>query len=182
MTLLLLLSLTTAVLSWDAPTENVDGTPLPKCVDVAEGVDCLDGYTIYYGTAPRVYDQPTIPLDETADTHEVAPSTVGTYFFAITAIDDEGNESAFSNEVSKEIIESLEPLPPVLLLQEEAVFTVKMQPDVFLLFNVGTVPAGTLCDLNSGAPRGYGVVPNAEVVWTSPTGPRPIAVVARCDG
>lgn len=179
--ILLLLSLTVMTLSWDRPFENVDGTPLPKCVDVAAGVDCLDSYTIYYGTASRTYDQPTITVDETVQTYDVAPTTVGTYYFVLTASDREGNESAFSNEVSKEIVEESIPLPPIILVEDEVVFTVVKQPDRFVLLPIGTVPAGTQCDPNNSV-NGYGVVPNTAVIWTSPTGPRPIVVVARCDG
>ncbi len=186
MTLLLLLSLTVAYLSWDAPIENVDGSPLIKCVDrtpeeVTAELDCLDGYTIYYGTSPRVYDQPEILLNETVQDYVVEPSTVGTYFFTLTANDLDGNESAFSNEVSKLIEETSIPLPPIILAQDEVVFTVIKQPNRFVLLPIGTVPAGTECDPNNST-NGHGAVPTAAVVWTSPTGSRPIVVVAQCDG
>ena len=76
-----------ATLSWNANTES----------DVA-------GYKIYRANASGAYGAPlgTVP---TATTSYVANGLQAgtTYFFAITAYDSAGNESAFSNEVSKSI-------------------------------------------------------------------------------
>lgn len=75
-----------ATLSWDAPTTNADGTPLTD----------LGGYKVYYGTASRVYGT---PIDvKNVLTYKVIGVTKGTYF-AVTAYDTSGNESAYSNEV-----------------------------------------------------------------------------------
>ena len=80
-----------ARLSWVAPTENVDGTPLED----------LAGYRIYHGTASRDYAAPPIAVtDPSAVSYELT-LTSGTHYVAMTAIDAEGNESAFSNEVVK---------------------------------------------------------------------------------
>lgn len=106
----------TATLSWKAPTENADGTSLTG----------LAGYKVYYGTASGNYNlQPvTLPIgsnrltctnkddnnDGITDRTEctVIVGTVeglisGTYYFAVTTYDTSGNESEFSNEVSKTI-------------------------------------------------------------------------------
>jgi hypothetical protein len=82
-----------AELSWDAPTENVDGTPLTD----------LAGFNLYWGNASRQYDSSVALKTPGALSYriELAP---GTYYFSMTAIDVDGNESAFSNEVSKLII------------------------------------------------------------------------------
>ncbi len=201
MTPLLLLSLMTSMLTWEIPVEYVlkagqtTPDPLPRCVDV-EGQDppvtkCLDQINIFHGMeveldpegAPGVMgyvlDQIAV-VDETLQEFEVVETVPGKWFYAVTAVDREGSESAESGHVSKVLTDDV-PLPPVIIPQEGAVFTVKMQPDVFLLFNVGIVPAGTECFLDRGAPTGYGVVPNDEVVWTDPLGPKPIAVVALCE-
>jgi hypothetical protein len=81
-----------ASLSWDAPTENVDGTPL----------DDLAGFNLYWGAASRTYGVPVALSDPNATSHSIELSA-GTYYFAMTALDLDGNESAFSNEVSKVI-------------------------------------------------------------------------------
>ena len=197
MTPLLLLGLTVGALSWEAPIEYVleagqtVADPLPRCVDVdpANPTDrCLDKFRIFHGMEIEisegvmgyVFDQPVIEVDETVLNYVVEPTVEGKYFFAVSAVDREGAESELSNTVSKLITDGAL-LPPVMLVEERAVFTVKMQPDVFLLFNVGIVPAGTECFLDRGAPTGYGVVPNDEVIWTDPLGPKPIAVVTLCE-
>lgn len=79
-----------ATLSWEAPTTNADGTPLTD----------LAGYKIYYGQEPIKYN-------ETIDVGNVTTYTVSnlssdtTYYFAVTAYNRNGNESEFSEEVSK---------------------------------------------------------------------------------
>ena len=90
-----------ATLTYDAPTTNVDGTQLTD----------LSGYKVYYGTSPRNY---TILIDvgsalcqniggKTECTYTVESLISGTYYFAVTAYDTEGDMSVYSNEVSKTI-------------------------------------------------------------------------------
>ncbi len=62
------------------------------------------GYRVYYGTAPRTYDQVRgSGLDAQGATRFVVQDLVPgqRYYFAVTAYDAAGNESAFSTEVSK---------------------------------------------------------------------------------
>lgn len=80
-----------ATLSWDAPTTNVDGTPLTD----------LGGYKVYCGTASRVYGAP-VDVGKVL-TYKVINLSEGTKYFAVTAYDISGNESEYSNEVSKMI-------------------------------------------------------------------------------
>lgn len=81
----------TATLTWDAPTENADGTTL---VDLA-------GYRIYYGTFSGSY---TIPIDAgNVTTYTFTGLSTGTYYFAVTAYDTSGNEGAYSIEVNRSI-------------------------------------------------------------------------------
>jgi hypothetical protein len=76
--------------SWSEPSFNVDGTPLKD----------LSGFNIYYGTASRLYDG-SIDVGNVS-TARVSNLTDGlTYYFALTAYDLSGNESEYSNEVSK---------------------------------------------------------------------------------
>jgi ABC-type oligopeptide transport system substrate-binding subunit len=81
-----------ASVAWEAPANNVDGTPLTD----------LAGYKIYYGLSSGSY----------AATVDVGPATAysvtdlgpGTYFIAVTAYNGDGVESAHSEEVSKTIL------------------------------------------------------------------------------
>ena len=79
-----------AKLSWQAPTTNEDGTPLTD----------LAGYKLYYSKTQGNYLAPV-------DVHNVLTHTItlgdGTWYFVVTAYDTSGNESAYSNEVSKTI-------------------------------------------------------------------------------
>lgn len=78
-----------ATLTWDANSE----------LDLA-------GYRVYYGTTPGVYIQAKgegINVGNTT-TYQVIDLQVGTqYYFAVTAYDTLGNESDYSDEVSKTI-------------------------------------------------------------------------------
>jgi len=77
-------------LRWSAPLVNADGTPLRD----------LAGFKIYYGNVSHSYDG-------SIDVGNVTFSVVGnlgdglTYYFSITAYDTSGNESGYSNEVSR---------------------------------------------------------------------------------
>jgi hypothetical protein len=76
--------------SWSAPTENVDGTPL----------DDLNGYRVYYGDFSGSYVGSQEVADSLATTTNLTLAA-GQYYVAMTAIDIDGNESDFSNEVLK---------------------------------------------------------------------------------
>jgi hypothetical protein len=77
-------------LSWVAPTENVDGSPLTD----------LAAYRVYYGEASRAYTAQR-HIDDRTQTSTTITLPSGDYFVAMTALDAEGNESAYSNEVLK---------------------------------------------------------------------------------
>jgi hypothetical protein len=76
-------------LSWDAPTNNTDGSSLTD----------LAGYKIYYGPSSGNYTNSFNVGNSTSYT--LNNLTTGTYYFAITAYNVAGYESTFSNEVSK---------------------------------------------------------------------------------
>ena len=84
---------TTAVapLVWTAPTTNSDGTQLTD----------LMGFKVYYGTASRTYTHVIDVQNVTSYTVNNLPA--GTYYFAITAYNSLGNNSDYSNEVSRTI-------------------------------------------------------------------------------
>jgi hypothetical protein len=78
------------VLRWQAPTQNVDGTPLTD----------LAGYVIYWGSSSRNYTG-SQTINSSTVTQWEATVAPGTYYFAMTAFDAENNESSYSNEVLK---------------------------------------------------------------------------------
>lgn len=80
-----------ATLSWMAPTQNDDDTPLTD----------LAGYWLSYGTSPTALAQ-TIQVTGTRYTiSELAP---GTYYFAVRAFTASGRDSDPSNVVSKVVL------------------------------------------------------------------------------
>ena len=80
-----------ATVSWDIPTSNADGSPLTD----------LDGFNVHYGPASRSYTRLEVVNDETLSSVVIEDLEPGTWFFAVTAFDRAGNESAPSSEVSK---------------------------------------------------------------------------------
>jgi hypothetical protein len=83
----------TATLAWDAPTSNVDGTPLAS----------LAGYRINYGTNVAVLDHSIVINDGGATTYNVQALAPGTWYFAIQAVAASGTESIQSEVASATI-------------------------------------------------------------------------------
>ena len=81
-------------LSWTAPTTRADGTPLTASQ--------LSGYRVYYTASGTPANADTmIPISGGSKTSTtVALPAAGEYAFAITAIDQSGLESSFSDPVS----------------------------------------------------------------------------------
>ena len=75
-------------LSWAAPTENSDGSPL---IDLA-------GYKIYYGRSSGEYDHEVRLESPGYTTYVVEQLVPDTYYFAATAFNSIGVESGFSAE------------------------------------------------------------------------------------
>ncbi len=82
----------TVTLAWLAPTHNVDGTPLTD----------LAGYRIYYGSMSGAYTD-VLEVTLSSSTRQSLILSSGSYYFAMTAVDASGNESAYSNELMKSI-------------------------------------------------------------------------------
>ncbi|HBI23069.1 MAG TPA: hypothetical protein DDX84_02410 [Nitrospiraceae bacterium] len=78
-------------LHWEPPTTNVDGTELND----------LAGFKIYYGIISGEYTEVTDIKNPNAIEYMIENLPPGTYYFAATAYDIYGNESSYSNEVSK---------------------------------------------------------------------------------
>jgi hypothetical protein len=80
-------------LVWEAPVPTTESPAIPV------------GYRIHYGTASHAYTKvDAVPLQTE---WIVSGLTKGTWYFAATAIDADGNESDYSNEVSQVIAGNL---------------------------------------------------------------------------
>lgn len=75
-------------ISWLRPSENVDGSALQDLVS----------FGIYIGIGSGLYDQYAEVLDPHA-TSAFVPLAPGEYYIVMTAVDVDGNESAYSNEI-----------------------------------------------------------------------------------
>ena len=80
-------------------------TPTPATASLAwDATSGVTGYRLYYGTGPHTYDQALgsgIAVGN-ATSYTVSGLKGATlYYFAVTSVDSNGNESPFSNEVSK---------------------------------------------------------------------------------
>lgn len=82
-------------LVWDANTET----------DLA-------GYKMYWGDVSGSYGTPVDVGLVTEHPLDLSEWTDGVYYFAVTAYDNRGNESGYSNEVSYEV-DHTAPTPPV---------------------------------------------------------------------
>jgi chitodextrinase len=71
-------------LAWDAPTTNVDGSPLTN----------LAGYWLYYGTSSGVFTT-NVNIGNVA-TYTVSNLSYGTYYFAVKAYNSNNNFSDYS--------------------------------------------------------------------------------------
>lgn len=84
-------ALGTVTLSWLAPTENSDGSPL---MDLA-------GYKIYFRKNSGSYNQEIQIDNPSITTYVVEQLSPATYYFAATAFNSSGVESSFSAEVTR---------------------------------------------------------------------------------
>jgi len=87
-------ALGTATLSWSAPTQNTDGSPL---IDLA-------GYKVYWGTNPGNYTNSVRINNPGLTTYLVENLTPATWYFSATAFDADGVESEFASPASKRIM------------------------------------------------------------------------------
>lgn len=80
----------TATLSWQAPTENTDGTPLTN----------LAGYYIDYGSQSQTYTTTIQITNPSLTSYVVENLAPGTYYFVVTAYNSTGQDSGDSNQAS----------------------------------------------------------------------------------
>lgn len=82
-----------ASLSWTAPTQNTDGTPVTD----------LAGYHIYFGTSVAALNSLIDVPGAAATEYEISNLSSGTYYFIVVAYNSLGFESPASNQASKTI-------------------------------------------------------------------------------
>ena len=82
-----------ATISWTAPTENEDNSPLTD----------LAGYIIYYGTQAGQYTNTIYVDDPNTTSYEVKNLSPGTYYFAIVAFNYDGGQSDLSEMEAKTV-------------------------------------------------------------------------------
>jgi hypothetical protein len=80
-----------AILSWDSPDKNADGTPLTD----------LAGFKVHYGGQSGQYTEVLDVGPATTCTLNSLPC--GRYYFTVSAYDKSGNESQLCSEVWKDV-------------------------------------------------------------------------------
>lgn len=79
-------------ISWVAPTEREDGTP----ISLSE----IAGYRVYYGPTSGGYTGRFDILDSSANETGVSDLPPGRYYIAVTTLDTYGLESVLSEEIT----------------------------------------------------------------------------------
>jgi hypothetical protein len=82
-----------AELTWTAPTENTDGSP----------VTGLAGYRIYYGSSAEEMTNIITVSGSTSTSYQLAGLAEGTYYFSIVAYNLAGLESGVSSVIDQKI-------------------------------------------------------------------------------
>jgi hypothetical protein len=82
-----------AMLSWTPPTQNTDGSALTN----------LAGYRVYWGTSQGNYTNSTT-ISSGLSSYVVDQLTPATWYFALTAVNSAGAESAYSNIATKQVL------------------------------------------------------------------------------
>jgi hypothetical protein len=170
-----------ATLTWAPPTINTDGSVLTN----------LASYKLYYGTnSANLINVATI-ANPTVTTSVIDKLTDGTWYFAVTAVNSSGIESAYSNVQSKTVTNSppavtsasvtitvqTQPSPPVLSTVDTVAYTPNKATNAINLAAVGTVPLGVSCKPEFDA-NGLHVVDRNLVKLSVAV--RPLVVVAKC--
>jgi hypothetical protein len=77
-------------ISWQAPTDNTDGSAITN----------LSGYKVYYGEASGEYSSSIDVPNPGLTSYLVQNLPAGQYYFTVTSYNSAGAESGFSPEVS----------------------------------------------------------------------------------
>jgi hypothetical protein len=95
-----------ATLSWTPPTSYVDGSALPASE--------ITSYKIYYGQTNGGPYASSVTVAGSFTSAVISGLAAGTWYFVATTVASNGQESAFSAQVSKTVVNTAKPNPPVL--------------------------------------------------------------------
>lgn len=146
---------TDAVLSWEAPIQNDDNTPLTN----------LKGFKPYHGSSPSTL-APVVSLNDPSLRCWTMPDlSPGPHYFALMAY-TQTEESRLSEVVTKTIEAPPPPPPPVFATVSTTVFMELQTPTGFGFLAVGTIPIGTPCDKTQRV-NDFFMVPVTAVTFTT---------------
>jgi len=136
-----------ATLAWDPPTISAGGS----------AATTISGYKVFTGTAPGSYSR-------TENVGNLTSWTVtnladgATYYFAVTAYDNAGNESSFSNEISKAIAAA----PLTWTLTASAGSGGSIVPQGNVTVNQATNGSSTISTVSviQGGSQSFSIIPN----------------------
>lgn len=144
----------TAELTWVAPTQNCNGTPLTN----------LAGYDLTYG-------QKRQPLPLTPLSHTLTGLTPGTWWFSLAAVNTDGDRSEFVT------VEKVIP-PEEFVTKTQTVYTFfKAEGNIVVLPTLHRIDIGVQCDANQSVNGKY-IIPRSAVEWSGSA--RPVAVLGDC--
>ncbi len=174
---------TTAQLDWTAPVQNTDGSALTKCATQASTGPCLLAFRAYHGTTEAAVQAKTDGRainDRNATSYDWTGLTPGTHYFAVTALNGDGSESALS-ALGGKLVPAPVPLPPgdFTVQQDTTAYRMRQAVDGFEMVALGTVAPGTACKPDQSV-NGYFVVPRDAVTLSSPFDTKPLITFARC--
>lgn len=91
---------------WNPASSTSTTAPSASLAWSASAQSGVTGYRLYYGTASRTYQQAKgsgISVGNVTSYKATGLQSGKVYYFAVTAIDGKGNESAYSNEATKQM-------------------------------------------------------------------------------
>jgi hypothetical protein len=94
---------TSARLTWQAPTQYTNGSPMAKCTSQTDAGPCLRSYTVHRGVSATALSDSRAVDNRDALGYTWTGLTTGTHFFGARAVLGDGTSSDVSNTVSKVI-------------------------------------------------------------------------------
>lgn len=168
---------TQARLTWEAPTQYTDGTAIPS--------GGIASYRVYHGNSAASL---ALLQSVTGLTHTHNGLSVGTHYYAVSAVTPQGLEGSRSAVANKAITAAQSaqasvtlrlPGAPALQVVNAVAYDVRLNGIRFVRNDaVGTVPLGTACHKDFTLADGYYRVERDSVEFSRETS-SPV-IVARC--
>jgi hypothetical protein len=168
----------TATISWVAPTQNTDNSPLTN----------LKGFRVLYGTSATNLNLSQSVNDPAARSVTIAALGAGTWYFAVRAVNTANAESDNSAVVSRTITAAtaaktvnvtINPATTTWKTINRRVYDVVIRDGVYAVGRqVGTAPIGTPCQTHYKVGANYYKVDASYVKVTIK--PRSNTMIARC--